>query len=178
MSLNKDIIIDSVPNHIAIIMDGNGRWAKKRNKSRDYGHKEGKKSVKKIVKVCAELGVKNLTLFAFSTENWNRPKQEVNALMTLLVSSIHKETKTLLDNDIKLQTIGNISKLPNRCQKELSECIDLTKENKSMTLILALSYSGKWEIINAVKNTVIIIKTMRNEMPRAPATLIANLIVM
>ena len=105
MNLKKDIIIDSVPNHIAIIMDGNGRWAKKRNKSRNYGHKEGKKSVKKIVKACAELGIKNLTLFAFSTENWNRPRLEIDFLMKLLLTSLNQELETLTKNNIRFKTI-------------------------------------------------------------------------
>ena len=152
--MNQIINTLKLPKHIAITMDGNGRWAKEKGKNRLFGHNNGVKAVRDTIEGAVEYGIKYITLFAFSTENWNRPKKEVNALMTLLVSSIHKETKTLLDNDIKLQTIGNISKLPNRCQKELSECIDITKENKSMTLILALSYSGKWEIINAVKNII------------------------
>lgn len=145
---------DKSPQHIAITMDGNGRWAKAKGKNRMFGHNNGVKAVRDTIEGAVEYGIKYITLFAFSTENWNRPKKEVNALMTLLVSSIHKETKTLLDNDIKLQTIGNIKQLPDKCQKKLSECIDLTKKNKKMTLILALSYSGKWEIINAIRNII------------------------
>tara|TARA_B110000116_G_scaffold268972_1_gene284024 strand:+ start:4125 stop:4832 length:708 start_codon:yes stop_codon:yes gene_type:complete len=145
---------DKSPQHIAITMDGNGRWAKEKGKNRVFGHNNGVKAVRDTIEGAVEYGIKYITLFAFSTENWNRPKKEVNALMTLLVSSIHKETKTLLDNDIKLQTIGNIKQLPDKCQKKLSECIDLTKKNKKMTLILALSYSGKWEIINAIRNII------------------------
>jgi len=145
---------DKSPQHIAITMDGNGRWAKEKGKNRMFGHNNGVKAVRDTIEGAVEYGIKYITLFAFSTENWNRPKKEVNALMTLLVSSIHKETKTLLDNDIQLQTIGNIKQLPDKCQKELSECIDLTKKNKKMTLILALSYSGKWEIINAIRNII------------------------
>jgi|TARA_B110000263_G_scaffold57441_1_gene49040 undecaprenyl diphosphate synthase len=145
---------DKSPQHIAITMDGNGRWAKEKGKNRMFGHNNGVKAVRDTIEGAVEYGIKYITLFAFSTENWNRPKKEVNALMTLLVSSIHKETKTLLDNDIKLQTIGNIKQLPDKCQKKLSECIDLTKKNKKMTLILALSYSGKWEIINAIRNII------------------------
>jgi undecaprenyl diphosphate synthase len=145
---------DKSPQHIAITMDGNGRWAKEKGKNRMFGHNNGVKAVRDTIEGAVEYGIKYITLFAFSTENWNRPKKEVNALMTLLVSSIHKETKTLLDNDVKLQTIGNIKQLPDKCQKKLSECIDLTKKNKKMTLILALSYSGKWEIINAIRNII------------------------
>ena len=151
MSLNKDIIIDSVPNHIAIIMDGNGRWAKKRNKSRDYGHKEGKKSVKKIVKVCAELGVKNLTLFAFSTENWNRPKLEIKILMKLLLNSLNEELETLTKNNIRFKTIGNLEKLPKKLLSYLTKVTKKTQNNNRMTLTLALSYGARGEIVDAVQ---------------------------
>ena len=167
MSLNKDIIIDSVPNHIAIIMDGNGRWAKKRNKSRDYGHKEGKKSVKKIVKVCAELGVKNLTLFAFSTENWNRPKLEIKILMKLLLTSLNEELETLTKNNIRFKTIGNLEKLPKRLLSYLSKVTEKTQNNNKMTLTLALSYGAREEIVYAmqaigdkVKNNLISLKNI------------------
>ena len=167
MSLNKDIIIDSVPNHIAIIMDGNGRWAKKRNKSRDYGHKEGKKSVKKIVKVCAELGVKNLTLFAFSTENWNRPKLEINFLMKLLLTSLNQELKTLTKNNIRFKTIGNLEKLPKKLASYLINVTKKTQNNNRMTLTLALSYGAREEIVYAmqaigdkVKNNLISLKNI------------------
>lgn len=167
MSLNKDIIIDSVPNHIAIIMDGNGRWAKKRNKSRDYGHKEGKKSVKKIVKVCAELGVKNLTLFAFSTENWNRPKLEIKILMKLLLTSLNEELETLTKNNIRFKTIGNLEKLPKRLLSYLSKVTEKTQNNNKMTLTLALSYGAREEIVDAmqaigdkVKNNLISLKNI------------------
>ncbi|MFL2638196.1 MAG: isoprenyl transferase [Flavobacteriaceae bacterium] len=167
MSLNKDIIIDSVPNHIAIIMDGNGRWAKKRNKSRDYGHKEGKKSVKKIVKVCAELGVKNLTLFAFSTENWNRPKLEIKILMELLLTSLNEELETLTKNNIRFKTIGNLKKLPKRLLSYLTKVTKKTQNNNGMTLTLALSYGARGEIVDAmqaigdkVKNNLISLKNI------------------
>ena len=167
MSLNKDIIIDSVPNHIAIIMDGNGRWAKKRNKSRDYGHKEGKKSVKKIVKVCAELGIKNLTLFAFSTENWNRPKLEIKILMKLLLTSLNEELETLTKNNIRFKTIGNLEKLPKRLLSYLSKVTEKTQNNNKMTLTLALSYGAREEIVDAmqaigdkVKNNLISLKNI------------------
>ena len=152
--MNDMIDTNNLPKHIAITMDGNGRWAKEKGENRLFGHNNGVEAVRDTVEGAVEYGIKYITLFAFSTENWNRPKHEVNALMSLLISSIHKETKTLIENDIRLQTIGNIQQLPKKCQNELSESIELTKENKKMTLILALSYSGKWEIINAVKEII------------------------
>ena len=167
MSLNKNIIADSIPNHIAIIMDGNGRWAKKRNKSRDYGHKEGKKSVKKIVEVCAELGVKNLTLFAFSTENWNRPKLEIEILMKLLLTSLNEELETLNKNNIRFKTIGNLEKLPKKLLLYLTKVTKKTQNNNRMTLTLALSYGAREEIVDAmqaiggkVKNNLISLKNI------------------
>tara|TARA_B100001057_G_scaffold51369_1_gene45663 strand:- start:772 stop:1482 length:711 start_codon:yes stop_codon:yes gene_type:complete len=141
---------ENLPKHIAITMDGNGRWAKEKGQNRIFGHNQGIKAVRDTVEGAVEYGIKHLTLFAFSTENWNRPKREVNALMKLLVSSIHNETETLLKNNIKLNTIGNTKQLPEKCQKELLECMNLTKKKTGMTLTLALSYSGKWEILNAV----------------------------
>jgi len=148
-------------------MDGNGRWAKKRNKSRDYGHKEGKKSVKKIVKVCAELGVKNLTLFAFSTENWNRPKLEINFLMKLLLTSLNQELKTLTKNNIRFKTIGNLEKLPKKLASYLINVTKKTQNNNRMTLTLALSYGAREEIVYAmqaigdkVKNNLISLKNI------------------
>ena len=167
MNLKKDIIIDSIPNHIAIIMDGNGRWAKQKNKSRDYGHKEGRKSVKKIVKACAELGVKNLTLFAFSTENWNRPKLEINFLMKLLLTSLNQELKTLTKNNIRFKTIGNLEKLPKKLASYLINVTKKTQNNNRMTLTLALSYGAREEIVYAmqaigdkVKNNLISLKNI------------------
>ena len=141
----------NIPKHIAITMDGNGRWAKERGKKRVFGHNQGVKSVRDTIEGAVEYGVEFLTLFAFSTENWKRPKAEVNALMTLLIKAINNETKDLIKNNISLKTIGDISQLPLKCQKELAESIKKTKDNTGMTLILALSYSGKWEIINAIK---------------------------
>ncbi len=150
--MTKDKIdISRLPQHIAIIMDGNGRWAKEKGKFRIFGHKNGVKAVREVSEGCAELGVKFLTLYAFSTENWNRPKIEVNALMTLLVKTIRTETKTLMENGIKLDAIGDRSTLPKECIKELDEAIEITKDNTRMTLILALSYSAKWDIVNATK---------------------------
>lgn len=152
MSLKEQIDIEKLPQHIAVIMDGNGRWAKQKGKLRIFGHQNGVQSVREVSESCAELGVKYLTLYAFSTENWNRPKLEVNALMTLLVKTIRKEVKTLMENDIRLATIGDINKLPVDCRDELAEAIEITSNNKRMTLILALSYSSQWDIVNAVKN--------------------------
>ena len=137
--------------HIAIIMDGNGRWAKNKGLSRDYGHKEGKESAKEMVRSCAKLGVKNLTLFAFSSENWKRPKLEVDLLMGLLHNSLRTELKELKKNNIKLETIGDTSKLPIIVRKFLEKVCDQTKNNDLMTLTLALSYGSRDEIINSVK---------------------------
>ena len=145
---------ENLPKHIAITMDGNGRWAKTQGKFRVFGHENGVKAVRNTVEAAAELGIKYLTLYAFSTENWNRPKLEVDALMTLLISTISKETKTLMDNNIRLSAIGNLNDLPKKCQRELQEAIDKTKGNNRTTLILALSYSSKWEIINAIKQII------------------------
>ena len=145
----------NIPKHIAVIMDGNGRWAKKKGAARIFGHHHAVKSVRETVEGCAELGVKFLTLYAFSTENWNRPQSEVNALMELLVSTISGEVKTLNKNGIRLQAIGNLSSLPTGCQKELASAIASTAANTHMTLVLALSYSARWEIINAVKNIAV-----------------------
>lgn len=142
---------EKVPRHIAIIMDGNGRWAKQQGEDRVFGHHEGVNSVREIVEACAEVGVKYLTLYAFSTENWNRPKEEVDALMELLVSTISLETPKLNKNGVKLQAIGDIASLPPSCQQELQESIHITSANSKVTLILALSYSSKWEITNSVK---------------------------
>ena len=144
----------NLPKHIAITMDGNGRWAKTKGKLRILGHKKGINAVREVVEAAGEIGIKYLTLFAFSTENWDRPRKEVNALMTLLVSSIHEETKTLMENDICLTVIGNISELPQKTQKKLERAIKKTKNNSKMTLVLALSYSSRWEILNAVENII------------------------
>ena len=150
----EEIDATNLPKHIAITMDGNGRWAKSKGKLRIFGHKNGVKAVRDTVEGAAEIGIKYLTLYAFSSENWNRPEKEVNALMTLLVSAINKETKTLMYNNIRLSTIGDINKLPSKAQKELQEAISKTKDNTRMTLVLALSYSGRAEILNAVKNII------------------------
>lgn len=140
-----------VPQHIAIIMDGNGRWAKERGEDRVFGHHEGVISVREIVNACGEVGVSYLTLYAFSTENWNRPKEEVNALMELLVNTIRKEVEELKKNNVRLHVIGNTESLPEVCNKELGEAIEMTADNTGLNLILALSYSSKWEIVEASK---------------------------
>lgn len=151
MSLKEKIHLDILPKHIAIIMDGNGRWAKKQNKNRVFGHKKGVETVRTITETCANLGVKHLTLYAFSTENWNRPKLEVMALMELLVHTISSEAKILMKNNVRLKTIGDLSKLPERVQRELDKLKETTKDNTKMDLVLALNYSGRQELVNAVK---------------------------
>lgn len=148
---NKDINTNNLPNHLAIIMDGNGRWAKQKGYLRAFGHENGTKSVRTTVESCAKLGIKHLTLYAFSTENWNRPKLEVDTLMKLLVSSLKKELNTLEKNNIRLNAIGNLTNLPEKVQKELNEVIQRTSENTRMTLTLALSYGAREEMIQAVK---------------------------
>lgn len=152
MSLENEINKDNLPNHLAIIMDGNGRWAKQQGKLRAFGHENGTKTVRSTVKTCAKLGINYLTLYAFSTENWNRPKLEVEILMKLLVGALKKELKTLQENNIRLQAIGSLNHLPTGVKKELLEVIEKTKNNNRMTLTLALSYGSRDEIINAVKN--------------------------
>ncbi|WP_130736921.1 isoprenyl transferase [Flavobacterium sp. J27] len=151
MSIREKIDTTKLPEHLAIIMDGNGRWAKQKGLLRTLGHESGTKSVKKTVESCAKLGIKNLTLYAFSTENWNRPKLEVDTLMKLLISSLKKELKTLTENNIRLNAIGNLTNLPSKVQKELNEVIQKTSENTRMTLTLALSYGAREELIQAVK---------------------------
>lgn len=151
MELKDTIDLDNLPKHVAIIMDGNGRWAKQQGKARVFGHKNGVQSVREVTEAGAELGIEYMTLYAFSTENWNRPKLEVTALMTLLVSTIRKEITTLNKNSIRLETIGDVNMLPKIAQRELAEAKESTKNNTRMTLILALSYSAKWEIVEAVK---------------------------
>jgi undecaprenyl diphosphate synthase len=152
MDLKDSIDKNNLPKHIAIIMDGNGRWAKQKGFMRAFGHENGTKSVRTTVETCAKLGIKNLTLYAFSTENWNRPKLEVDTLMKLLVNSLKTELKTLQENNIKLNSIGNLDKLPKAIHKELTEVINLTKNNTQMTLTLALSYGSREELLNVVKN--------------------------
>ncbi|WP_091434419.1 isoprenyl transferase [Flavobacterium degerlachei] len=152
MDLLQNIDTNNLPKHLAIIMDGNGRWAKQQGLLRAFGHESGTKSVKIIIETCARLGIENLTLYAFSTENWNRPKLEVDTLMKILIKSLKKELTTLQNNNIKLNTIGNLEKMPQSAQKELLDVIEKTKDNTKMTLTLALSYGSREEIINVVKN--------------------------
>ncbi len=151
MSLLEKIDKNNVPKHVAIIMDGNGRWAKKQGMMRIFGHKNGVKAVRASLEAAVKSGVENLTLYAFSTENWSRPQSEVNALMELLVDTINSETKTLNENNIRLHAIGNIESLPKKCQNKLQEAIDNTSKNSKLNLILALSYSSKFEITEAIK---------------------------
>ncbi len=149
--MKENTEIHNLPKHVAVIMDGNGRWAKNRGAARIFGHRSAIKAVREVTEGCAELGIKYLTLYAFSTENWGRPRSEVNGLMQLLVSTIRSELKTLTNNDVRLTTIGDIASLPNNIQNELLDAINETKNNKGLTLILALNYSGRWEIEEAVK---------------------------
>ncbi|WP_242082737.1 isoprenyl transferase [Aestuariivivens sediminis] len=158
MDIIKDINRKALPKHVAIIMDGNGRWAKQKGMLRTFGHENGTKAVKRVVEASAELGIKNLTLYAFSTENWKRPKLEVETLMRLLVSSLKKEIKTLKDNRIKLCAIGSLKTLPAKVYSELLEVINATKQNSHMTLTLALSYGSREELINSVKEISIKVK--------------------
>ncbi len=151
MSVLDQINHDKLPRHIAIIMDGNGRWAKKQGLLRAAGHKRGTQGVREVVEGCAEIGIEHLTLYAFSTENWNRPKREVDTLMNLLVSSLKKEIKTLQKNDVALHAIGNLETLPIKAQKELKEVIHQTKDNKRLRVTLALSYGAREEILKTVK---------------------------
>lgn len=151
MNYLQSINQSSIPQHVAIIMDGNGRWAKQQGEDRLFGHHEGVNSVREIVEACGEIGVKFLTLYAFSTENWNRPKEEVDGLMELLVGTISMETKNLNDKGVRLEAIGDLKSLPEICQHQLRESINITSKNNKVTLILALSYSSKWEITNSVK---------------------------
>lgn len=150
--LLQQIDKERLPRHIAIIMDGNGRWAKEQGQDRLFGHFHGVESVRNIVEGCAELGIEYLTLYAFSTENWDRPQYEVVGLMELLVTTIRNEVESLDKNNIRLHVIGDLSMLPDYARKELSEALEFTKKNTGLNLIMALSYSGRWELLNAVKN--------------------------
>lgn len=151
MEFKSQIDSNNLPKHVAIIMDGNGRWAKEKGKLRIFGHQHGVESVRQVVEAAVEVGIPYLTLYAFSSENWNRPKLEVAALMELLVSAINKETKTLMKNGVRLKAIGDLEQLPPAILKKLQEAIEKTKANTTCTLILALSYSAKHEIVQATK---------------------------
>lgn len=147
-------LIDTIklPRHIAIIMDGNGRWAKKNGKNRHQGHQEGVISVREIVEISGKIGIKYLTIYTFSTENWNRPIEEISALMTLITTTVQHETDNLMKNNIRLQIIGDVERLPKITRDNLNNCIEKTAKNNGLTLILAISYSSRWEITEAVKN--------------------------
>lgn len=149
MSVNSNYRQSSLPSHIAIIMDGNGRWAKAQGKERIFGHQKGVETVRTVVEICVKKEIKYLSLFAFSTENWHRPQYEVDALMELLVMAIERELPDLHKNNIRLQTIGNIDRLPDKCKLSINESIQKTSMNTGMTLCIALSYSGKWDILQA-----------------------------
>lgn len=151
MSLKEQLRTDRLPSHVAVIMDGNGRWAKRQGEERIFGHQHGVRAVRETTEAAAELGIRFLTLYAFSTENWNRPKSEVDALMELLVHTIHAETPTLNKNDIRLLAIGDLDSLPSGCKQQLQEAIDATASNSRMSLVLALSYSSRWEITHALR---------------------------
>ena len=146
-----DVDMNKIPNHIAIIMDGNGRWAKQKNLPRSMGHKAGVETIRIILKEATRLGVKNLTLYAFSTENWARPKDEVGALMKLLVNYLNKELKECYENGVKMNVLGDVTKLPEECQKALKEAVETTKENTKINLNFALNYGGREEIVRAIK---------------------------
>ena len=154
MDYKEQIDKARLPRHIAIIMDGNGRWAKKQGLARMFGHKQGVETVHNITVAATKLGVEYLTLYTFSTENWNRPKEEVDALMTLLVDTIVKETPTLMDNNVRMQTIGDIDRLPEGAKKKFLACIEQTSHNTGLTMVLALSYSARWEITEAMRKAV------------------------
>ena len=177
MMENKNLIdtIDRtrLPKHIALIMDGNGRWAQQRGEERVFGHNSGVQSVRETAEAAAELGVKFITLYAFSTENWNRPKDEVDALMQLLVVTISNEVKTLNDNNIRLRVIGNIHCLDPQVKKELEEAMEKTSGNTRMDMFLALSYSGRWEIVDAIKKIVIQAKEGKLELEQINEKLVS-----
>ena len=154
MSYKEQIDTARLPRHVAIIMDGNGRWAKKQGLARMFGHKKGVETVHNITVAATKLGIEYLTLYTFSTENWNRPKEEVDALMTLLVDTIAKETPTLMNNNVRLQTIGDINRLPEGTKQKFLACIEETSRNTGLTMVIALSYSARWEIIEAVREAV------------------------
>ncbi len=154
MDYKTQIDKERLPRHVAIIMDGNGRWAKKQGLARVYGHKQGVQTVHNITVAATELGIEYLTLYTFSTENWNRPKEEVDALMTLLVDTIVKETPTLMNNNVRLQTIGDIDRLPEGTKQKFLDCIEQTSRNTGLTIVIALSYSARWEITEAMREAV------------------------
>ncbi len=169
--VKENIDSNNLPKHIAVIMDGNGRWAKKKGAARIFGHKNAIQAVRDVTEGCAELGIEYLTLYAFSTENWSRPKAEVIGLMQLLVTTIRGELHTLHKNNVRLSMIGEIDNLPKNCQKELLEAIEATKGNDGLSLILALSYSGRWELVQAAKAIAIAAKDGEIDIEDIDATL-------
>jgi undecaprenyl diphosphate synthase len=174
MSLKEQIDKSKIPQHVAIIMDGNGRWAKQRQHDRTFGHESGVISVKETVETAAEIGIKYLTLYAFSSENWNRPKSEVDALMSLLVKTINQETKTLNDNNIRLKAIGDLQSLESQTFAELQKAIENTASNTQMTLILALSYSSRWEITKAIEQIAIKLKNKELQIEEINQDLVSS----
>jgi undecaprenyl diphosphate synthase len=175
----QDILKKSgeIPRHVAIIMDGNGRWAQQKRKHRTFGHREGVNSVRDIVEASGQLGIKFLTLYTFSTENWKRPKSEVTVLMRLLIKALRDETDKLHENNVKLTVVGDMSYLPDRVLQELNDAIEKTKNNKLMTLVLALSYSGRWDILNAVKRTAEFYKHDRFKLDELDEKFFKNFLV-
>ena len=165
MSFKDKLIKDRVPLHVAIIMDGNGRWAAQFGNERTFGHEHGVEAVRSVVEGASEIGIKYLTLYAFSTENWSRPQEEVDALMGLLVHAISEETDELLKSNVRLQVIGDVKSLPEHVQEKLAWSIDKLKSSSGLTLVLALSYSSKWEIVEAVKKIAEQVKSGKLEPP-------------
>ena len=151
MSYKEQIQPDRIPRHVAIIMDGNGRWARRQGLARMFGHRQGVQAVHEITEAAAALGIDYLTVYAFSTENWNRPKEEVDALMSLLIDTISKETPTLMKNNVRLLTIGDLSRLPEDARNKFCTCMEETSGNTGLKLVVALSYSARWEIVKAVQ---------------------------
>ena len=164
VGMKDKIDLSKLPSHIAVIMDGNGRWAKSKGAARLFGHKNAIKSVRETTEACAELGVEYLTLYAFSTENWSRPKDEVQGLWDLLVFTIKNEIKTLMDNNVRLQSIGDIENLPPKCLKNLKEAMEITRDNSGLKLVLALNYSGRWELMEAARGLAIDVKSGKIEV--------------
>ncbi len=172
--MKDKIDLSKLPRHIAVIMDGNGRWAKNKGAARLFGHKNAIKAVRETTEGCAELGIDYLTLYAFSTENWSRPKHEVQGLWDLLVFTIKNEIKTLMDNNVRLLSIGDTDNLPTKCQANLKEAMEITKDNSGLTLVLALNYSGRWELLEAAKGLAIDVKNEKIDIDRIDQHLFSN----
>ena len=177
MTGQAELATQKIPAHVAVIMDGNGRWAKQRGGLRVFGHQSAITAVRETVEEAAECGVRFLTLYAFSTENWSRPALEVMALMQLLVHTIRQETATLLKNSIRLEAIGDIATLPGNCQRELAEAMELTKEGTRMTLVLALSYSGRWDLTQAARRLAVDVAAGRVQPAEITETTVASYLV-